>query len=63
MRVSQITVKKNSAFKVEKFSVDTSMNTNDVLMRDTVVVEHYTELDFSRSEIQSSTMFSSVKSV
>jgi len=54
---------KNSAFKVKKFNVDTSMNTNDMLMGDTVVVEHYPELDFSRSEIQSSTTLSSVKFV
>jgi len=53
----------NSAFTVKKFNVDTSMNTNDMLMADTVVVEHYPELDFSRSEIQSSTTLSSVKSV
>jgi len=54
---------KNSAFKVKKFNVDTSMNTNDVLMGDTVVVEHYPKLDLSRSEIQSSTTLSSVKFV
>jgi len=38
------------------------MNTNDMLMGDTVVVEHYPELDFSRSEIQSSTTLSTVSS-
>ena len=32
-------------------------------MGDTVIVEHYPQLDFSRSESQSSTMLSSVKSV
>ena len=54
---------KNSAFKVKKFNVDTSMNTKDMLMGDTVVVEHYPELDFSRSEILFSTTLSSVKSI
>jgi len=54
---------KNSPIKVKKFNVVTSSNTNDMLVGDTVVVEHYRELDFSRSEIQSSTTLSSVKSV
>ena len=43
--------------------MDTSSNTNDMLMGDTIVVEHYPQLDFPRSEIQSSTTLSSVKSV
>lgn len=43
--------------------MDNSSNTNDMLMGDTIVVEHYPELDISRSEIQSSTTLSSVKSV
>ena len=31
---------KKSPIKVKKFNVDTSLNTNDMLMGDTVVVEH-----------------------
>lgn len=59
----QITVKKKSPIKSKKFNVDNSSSTNDMLMGDTIVVEHYPELDISRSEIQSSTTLSSVKSV
>lgn len=54
---------KKSPIKSKKFNVDNSSNTNDMLMGDTIVVEHYPELDISRSEIQSSTTLSSVKSV
>lgn len=54
---------KKSPIKVKKFNVDTSSNTNDILMGDSVVLEHYPQLDFSRSEIKSSTTLSSVKSV
>ena len=54
---------KKSPIKVKKFNLDTSSKTNHMLMGDTVVVEHYPELDFSRSEVQSSTTLSSVKSV
>ena len=43
--------------------MDASSNTNDMLMGNTVVIEHYPKLDFSRSEVQSSTTLSSVKSV
>ena len=54
---------KKSPIKVKKFNVDTSSNTNDILMGDSVILEHYPQLDFSRSEMKSSTMLSSVKSV
>ena len=54
---------KKSPIKVKEFNVDTSSNTNDILMGDSVVLEHYPQLDFSRSEIKSSTTLSSVKSV
>ena len=54
---------KQNSIKIKKFNVDTSSNTNDILMGDTIAIEKYPELDISRSEIQSSTRLSSVKSV
>ena len=43
--------------------MDTNANTSDLLMGHDVIVEHYPELDFQRSQIQSSTTLLSVKSV
>ena len=36
---------KKSSIRVKKFNADTSSNTNDMLMGDTVIVEHYPQLD------------------
>ena len=54
---------KKSPIKIKKFRVDTNANTSDLLMGHDVIVEHYPELDFQRSQIQSSTTLLSVKSV
>ena len=54
---------KKSAIKIKKFRVDTNANMSDLLMGHDVIVEHYPELDFQRSQIQSSTTLLSVKSV
>jgi len=54
---------KKSPIKVKMFNVDTFSNTNDILMGDSVVGEYCPQLGFSRSEIQSSTMLSSLNSV
>ena len=43
--------------------MDTNGNTSDLLMGHDVIVELYPELDFQRSQIQSSTTLLSVKSV
>ena len=55
--------KRKSPIKIKKFRVDTNGNTSDLLMGHDVIVEHYSELDFQRSQIQSSTTLLSVKSV
>lgn len=54
---------KKSPIKIKRFKVDTNANTSDLLMGHDVIVEHYPELDFQRSQIQSSTTLLSVKSV
>ncbi len=56
-------MEKKSPVKIKRFNVDTNANTSDLLMGDSVIVEHYPHLDFQRSEIQSSTTLLSVKSV
>lgn len=56
-------MEKKSPVKIKSYNVDTNANTSDLLMEDSVIVEHYPQLDFQRSKIESSTTLLSVKSL